>query len=500
MAQERADLLEPEAPVLAPGTRFARYDIVRCIGVGGMGAVFEATHSMLRKRVALKTLHSNLGRSEAARQRFLREAETVARVRHPNVVDISDVGIENGVPYLVMEFLEGEDLARVLESGPLGPEQAVDTALPVAAGLVAVHKLGIVHRDIKPENILLARDVHGDIVPKLVDFGVSKDLEASLRAGAPPLHTVTGTPHYMSPEQARGSAALDARTDQYALGILLYQCLSGQRPYDSESLLELIHLIDTGVHRPLRSLVPAVPEALEQVVHRAMSRHPRDRFASTEAFGRALLPFASERTRLTYARDFEGESTLRAGSLTALDSALSERLAAATMPAEVLAGGLSAQGDTSSGIRVRGVPEEPEQRAGSVDLPNRGQRRAFAWGALLVLFLACGVIAWIQLRSATQAPARTSVRAPSTPEPSVQAPPPSAPPKPPADALGSAPQQLAPTADHAAPTAPAVVEPTAPVEPVRQHRSGARKRRTSAKPTQPAVKQASEPLDIQLSR
>lgn len=388
MAHKTAEEGEHGAAVLAAGSTFARYEIVRCIGVGGMGAVFEATHTMLRKRVALKTLHANLVRSDAARERFLREAETVARIRHPNVVDITDVGVEGGVPYLVMEYLEGDDLAKVLErTGRLTPAEAADTLVPVISGLVAVHRLGIVHRDIKPENILLSRDAHGGFVPKLLDFGVSKDLDASLRSGLPPLHTVTGTPHYMSPEQARGSASLDSRTDQYAVGILLFQCLSGVRPYDSESLLELLHLIDTGEHPSLRTYAADLPVELEQVVHRAMARHPRDRFETTEAFGRALLPFASERVRFTYERDFLGEGSRRASSMDVLSP---ERANAVTVPA--FSSAVSTH--TGSGVRMRRTSQEKASRV----------RMASALaGALIVA--AGGVWAWHARRGERQAEA-----------------------------------------------------------------------------------------------
>ncbi|HEX6239309.1 MAG TPA: serine/threonine-protein kinase, partial [Polyangiales bacterium] len=298
----------PETPeaieLLTAGSTFARYEVVRCIGVGGMGAVFEATHTLLRKRVAIKTLHASLGRSDSSRARFLREAETVARIRHANVVDISDVGVERGIPFLVMEFLEGEDLASLLaREGCLGLPRAVDLLLPAVAGLCAVHRLGIVHRDLKPENIFLARDALGHVVPKLVDFGVSKDLDAAAsKDGMPLRHTVAGTPYYMSPEQARGSAVLDGRADQYALGVVLYQCLSLVRPFDSESLLELIHMIDGGQYVPLEHRCAGLPAELCAVVARAMARRAEDRFPSTEAFGQALSAFASAEVAAACAR------------------------------------------------------------------------------------------------------------------------------------------------------------------------------------------------------
>ncbi len=416
-AERNAD--ESEAAgleLLRTGSSFARYEIVRCIGVGGMGAVFEATHTLLRKRVALKTMHTNLGRSEASRVRFLREAETVARIRHPNVVDISDLGIENGVPFLVMDYLEGEDLARLLErKGQLSAQAAVDIAIPVAAGLSAVHHLGIIHRDIKPENIFLARDPHGVVTPKLIDFGVSKDLEASVRGGAAFPHTVTGTPHYMSPEQARGSASLDGRSDQYALGILLYQCLTGRLPYESTSLLELLHLLDTGEFTPIRALCADVPVVLEQVIHRAMSRHVRDRFPSMEAFGQALLPFAGERMRITYEHELIERPMSTQESLLALD--LSQRQSAATTPAGAFDGALL-RPQTVSGVRVRegslsnadagaqaGVAANDEGRAHGERTSSR--RSMIAWmaaGALMAALLLALIVRTVGTQTKTHAP------------------------------------------------------------------------------------------------
>jgi serine/threonine-protein kinase len=285
-----------------------------------MGAVYEAKHALLNKRVALKTLHGSAAHDPALLERFLREAELAARVRHPHVVDIYDAGVEEGVPFLVMEFLEGEDLARYLErEGRLLAREAVDIVVPLIAGLAELHRLGIAHRDVKPENVFLAYDAHGNIVVKLIDFGVSKDLGAcaserpfgvelvgSARGRRGPFE---GTPHYMAPEQMRGEAELDARSDQYALGVVLYQCLAGRLPYEGRSLLELAYHVCNGEHVPLRELRPDLPSALLALVERAMSRDLAARFPSMEALGLALLPFASPPLRALY--DFELSSSRR---------------------------------------------------------------------------------------------------------------------------------------------------------------------------------------------
>ena len=460
--------------LIVAGSSFARYQIVRCIGVGGMGAVFEAMHTLLRKRVALKAMHATLGRSESSRARFLREAETVARIRHPHVVDISDVGIERGIPYLVMEYLEGEDLASLLErERRLSVQRAIDIVLPVVAGLAAVHRLGIVHRDIKPENVFLAVNPLGDTVPKLVDFGVSKDFEASSAKSAPLSHTVAGTPYYMAPEQARGSAVLDGRADQYAVGVLLYQCLAGVRPYDSESLLELIHMIDAGNCQPLRSHCPELPEGLLAAVERAMSCRVQERFESTEAFGKALAPFASEQVRATCLREFgqqhQHPSTMPPRSLS---PEMLARLSAETIPSEAESAAAVAAMAVSqvprrsvSGVRARDTEPTPDRPRLRTRL-----RRAFLWAAGITgVLLLAGYLLFVRIHGGAAVPPPVVKLEPAAASP-VSAPP-------------AAPVAPASLADDPAPAS----EDSRPVR-----RSGKGRRQ------EPAVKPS--PVDIQLSR
>lgn len=396
---ESSDSADNGFDLIVAGSTFARYEIVRCIGVGGMGSVFEATHALLRKRVALKVLHSSLGRAEASRVRFLREAETVARIRHPNVVDISDVGVEKNVPFLVMEYLEGEDLASVLErEGRLDVQRAIDLVLPALAGLCTVHRLGIVHRDVKPENVFLAVNPYGEVVPKLVDFGVSKDIEAHSGKTLPVQHTVAGTPHYMSPEQSRGSTVLDARTDQYAMGVLLYQSLTGVKPYDSDSLLELIHQIDAGECAPLRMHVPELPEELEAIVLRAMARRIEDRFPTTEAFGLALCPYASEAVRVACAREFSGERLPMSNSSAREHSERLARLSAPTVASDAaaLSNVVVTVSETPkrsvSGVRARDTASlAPASDRDDDAVPARA-KRAFLYAAVITaLFMTLGV-------------------------------------------------------------------------------------------------------------
>jgi serine/threonine-protein kinase len=294
---------------LAPGARLGRYRVVRPIGSGGMAAVYEAEHDDLEKRVALKTLHPALAQDPEARARFLREGRAAARIRHPNVVEVFDVGEQDATLYLVMEHLAGEDLATLLSrEGALATERLVDLVLPVIAAVMTAHEAGVVHRDLKPENIFLARARNGTTVPKVLDFGISK----LTGAGAGPRLTgsaaMLGTPVYMSPEQAQ-AGVVDHRSDQYALGVILYECATGTLPFEAPELYPLLHAIVQGKHRPPRSLRPDLPAELESVIERAMARDASARFASLADLGRALLPFGSRTGRGVWREVFGAEPT-----------------------------------------------------------------------------------------------------------------------------------------------------------------------------------------------
>ena len=286
----------PEA-TLAPDTRFGRYRVVRCIGVGGMGAVYEAVHDDLEKRVALKTLHPSMAREPEARARFLREGRAASRIRHPNVVEVFDVGQHDDTLFLVMEHLAGEDLAALIaREGALPVERLVDLVLPVVAAVATAHEEGVVHRDLKPENIFLAQTRNGAVQPKVLDFGISKVSGAPNAPRITGASSMIGTPLYMSPEQAQG-AAVDGRSDQYAVGVILYECATGHVPFDAPELYPLLHAIVLGEHAAPRSLRPELPADFEAVIERAMARDADRRFESMHALGRALLPFASRTNR-----------------------------------------------------------------------------------------------------------------------------------------------------------------------------------------------------------
>src|SRR4051794_37625399 len=270
-----------------------------------MAIVYEAIHVALRKRVAIKVLFPAVARQLDPRARFLREGEAASRIAHPHVVDITDVGIDGDTPYLVMEYLEGEDLAALLaREGGLAVDRTVELLLPVVAAVAAGHRAGVIHRDLKPQNIFLAH-VHGELRPKVLDFGVSKLVGADpARLELTGTAAVFGTPAYMSPEQARGAKRVDARSDQYAIGLLLYECVTGRRAHQGANALAVLRDIGDGRLEPPRRHRPDLPPAFEAVVLRALHPHPDGRFASLDELATALLPFATPRARTLWTEAF----------------------------------------------------------------------------------------------------------------------------------------------------------------------------------------------------
>ena len=259
-----------------------RYRLDRLIGRGGMGAVFEAEHVILEKRVAVKILHPNMAGNVEALERFYREARTASKLGHEGIVEISDVGqAQDGSPYLVMELLRGEGLGDLLDrAGKLDPRFALDVTAQILSVLVAVHEHGIVHRDLKPENIFLCPRTDGTYHVKILDFGICKI--TSDETGPRLTHTgvAMGTPCYMSPEQARGDMRLDHRTDLWSAGVMLYEMLTGRVPYDGPNYNVVIAKLLTEDYVPPRAIDPELPEELERVVLRALSRDPLGRYSS----------------------------------------------------------------------------------------------------------------------------------------------------------------------------------------------------------------------------
>jgi eukaryotic-like serine/threonine-protein kinase len=269
-----------------------KYRIVRKLGEGGMGAVFEAEQALTGKRVALKWMQPGGGAGAELAARFLQEAKAAARVHHPNVVDVYDFGRAGDAAYLVMEYLEGETLGAALARGTLSYGRVIALLLPVLRATASAHKQGVVHRDIKPDNIFLTRH-EGGIEPKLLDFGISK---VAARDGSQSSLTRTGTtmgtPRYMSFEQLAGEKDIDGRADVYAFGVILYEVLTGRPPFEAETFSALVVKMATSVPAPVASLRADVPHALADVVRWAMERDRDARCPSIEALITALEPFA----------------------------------------------------------------------------------------------------------------------------------------------------------------------------------------------------------------
>jgi serine/threonine-protein kinase len=273
-----------------------KYLVRAVLGEGGMGTVFEAENLAIGRSVAVKVLHPTQARKKVAVKRFHQEARAAGAIGHPNICEVYDLGmLDDGSPYLVMEKLVGETLAdRIASEGGLPFDDVIDVLTQVLSGLVAAHEKGIVHRDIKPENIFLTKRVGCPPVAKLLDFGVSKMISPVLsgereedldltRTGM-----VMGTPFYMSPEQARGDRNLDARVDLYACGVILYEALTGRRPYTAANYNALLLQILTTSPRPARELRPALPHGFDEVLDKSMARSRDDRFQSAAEFQREL--------------------------------------------------------------------------------------------------------------------------------------------------------------------------------------------------------------------
>jgi len=304
-----------------------KYRVLRLVGDGGMGSVYEAEHLMLGTRVALKTLHPELTKRPGLVDRFLQEARVAAQIRDPHVVQVLDVDNHEGVAYIVMELLEGEPLSAVLSrENRLTVERASDYARQILLALEAAHALGVTHRDLKPENVFVttardpAADADGPPAPlvKLIDFGIAK-----LRQADPSAKNLTvagvmmGTAEYMAPEQAYSADRVDARADIYAAGVMLYEMLAGVRPVAGEDARIIVLKVERGEVTPLVHACPGVQPELAGLVHRAMAAKPELRFESARAMRAALEAATQKRKGLAPAQGAASPTGLYGGAATA---------------------------------------------------------------------------------------------------------------------------------------------------------------------------------------
>jgi eukaryotic-like serine/threonine-protein kinase len=288
---------------LAAGTLLAgKFRVVSLLGEGGMGAVYQIEHEITKHRRALKLLHASMAQMPSVVERFLREASAAGRVGNPHIVETFDAGVlDTGEPYLVMEILRGEPLSGRIARGPMPVLEVVDLVGQACGGVQAAHDAGIVHRDLKPDNLFLTEGADGRPFVKILDFGISKF--DSAKTGGLQLTqegAALGTPYYMPPEQIRGEGSLDARADVYALGVILYECLAGVRPFEAETLPHLAVLIHTGEAVPLSQHRPDLPPGFAELVHHAMTADRTQRTQTASELRAALEQFGSVafRTRI----------------------------------------------------------------------------------------------------------------------------------------------------------------------------------------------------------
>lgn len=263
----------------------SRYRLKGEIGQGGMAVVYRAQDERLGRPVAIKRMRAQLAADPTFLARFRREAQAVANLSHPNLAAVYDSGEVNGIPYIAMEYVDGDNLkTRIAAEAPFSPEKAVNLMIQVCEGVGAAHRAGLVHRDLKPQNILLTRGGQA----KVADFGIARSLSASVSSTQ--TGQVWGTAQYIAPEQASGQPVRPA-TDVYSLGIILYELLTGRLPFEGDNALALAMQHLQAEPRPLRQFNPALPVGLEAIVAKAMAKRPDARYPDADALGSALKAY-----------------------------------------------------------------------------------------------------------------------------------------------------------------------------------------------------------------
>ena len=274
------------------GVVAGKYRLTRLLGRGGMGAVWEGTHTSLGTRVAVKSIDAEYAESPEARSRFENEARAAARLRSKHVVEVYDHGVsEDGRPFIVMEFLQGEPLDKRLDRlGRLPAKETAQIVMQICRALAKAHAANIVHRDLKPENVFLVWDdeEHIDVV-KVVDFGIAKFNDTSMSSSsATRTGSVLGTPHYMSPEQARGLRSVDARSDLWSVAVIAYRCIVGALPFEGEAVGDLLVKLCTAPIPVPSEIAADVPLGFDAWLHRGLTREPAQRFQTAAQLGESL--------------------------------------------------------------------------------------------------------------------------------------------------------------------------------------------------------------------
>jgi serine/threonine protein kinase len=475
-------------PPVSPGDVLAgKYRVERVIGAGGMGVVVQATHLELDERVAMKFLLPHAIENAEAATRFVREARAAVKIKSEHVARVTDVGrLENGAPYIVMEFLQGSDLAVVLGRGPLPVEDAVDFLLQAADAMAEAHAAGIVHRDLKPSNLFMSMRSDGTPIIKVLDFGISKvNVPDTSDAGLTRTTTIMGSPFYMSPEQMRSSKDVDHRTDVWSLGVILYELLTASQPFTGETLPQLVASILSEPPQPLRAKRPEVPPDLEAVVLHCLEKDRNQRYQSVGALAQALVNFASRRSRHT------AERIIRLSGLDLPPGSASPRLGASGS----YSGASGAEpANTSPGARTNTAWTDTNRGS------PQGRTAAFVLGGVALVALLGGG-AFFALRSPADASGEpgasaTPVATQAPPGPVPASPPPEiAPVVPPVESAPAAPGEATSSAVSPPPSAkPTAQRPPTP-RPASPAGSGAAPP-APAPPPRPASTKS--PLSIEL--
>jgi serine/threonine-protein kinase len=366
---------EAEVASLAGVTLGDKYKIVRQIGRGGMGVVYEAEHLGLGKRVAVKLMLEKYAADSDATSRFKREALAASRIGNPHIIDIADIGVApDGRAYVVMELLTGSSLADVIKRGGALPmTRALDVIRQVLRAVGAAHAKGIIHRDLKPDNIFLLDGGDGRDFVKLLDFGIAKAVDQAAEIAKTNLTTtgtVMGTPLYMAPEQAMGHAA-DARVDLYALGVILYEMLAGAPPFTGVPYPVLLVKLLTEPPALLAEVAPGLPPYVVAAVHRALEKEPAERFASCDAFLAALDP--------------ERRETANRSAQLALDHTVAPgEVSAATMPSRPVSTGAPAIAVAAAAMTAPNTVSEPPRRRGALPVVLAAVGGAVVVGAIVI--------------------------------------------------------------------------------------------------------------------
>jgi len=421
------------APVHEGDILDGKYRVERVLGVGGMGIVVAATHLQLDQRVALKFLLPAALGNPSVVARFAREARAAVRIQSEHVARVIDVGtLTTGSPYMVMEYLEGGDLAATLETrGPLPVVETVTYLLEACEAIAEAHAIGVVHRDLKPANLFLAKRSGRDPMIKVLDFGISKTTDPAV-SGLTQTSTVMGSPLYMSPEQMMSSRDVDLRTDIWSLGVILYELLVGEPPFVADTMPQIVFMVTSGDAPPLAAKRPDAPAGLAEVVRRCLRRAPEERFANVADFAKALVPFGSSRAGV---------------SLERIERVLGTAGASMRAPVDPLLAPLN----ITEPIPIESLPA----------LPTRSQPMRMV-AAVLVLLLVLGAAALWSSRESPPPPAPAAhVVLPAAPKPVEAAA---------GTAMPAKPARIEPEAPAVQPTPivqPVVSTPTPPAEPPR---------------------------------